>query len=408
MTAVLSPLRLAVLSLARRRVTTVITALSIAMAVACSGILLRLYFLSTSRFDSLGSGWEAVVGAKAGGIEILLNSLNAEGPYPDFLPYALYESLHAGQAVHFEDGVNAEPKYIQNISPLLYFAKLGESRVAGSDENFARTIGGLAQGAWAAAESEIVVGDAIARRENVRVGDTVKVQAWVGEHLGEDQLPFKVVGILKQTKSIFDQMLFSNVAQAQKVILENRSFVGERTIWGERVLNYFLLNLHPGGFAKLANLVNKRTVGQAVLVEVEKRRLEELTGTGKNLGLFISVFVILLSSLAVSAMLITRFEAMGVQLAVLRALGYGRSEIGRWLLWEGFLLGVFGCLLGALIDAAAFPLIRQLLGSAVPLAQSSVLQSFPVWLLALVATVSAIFIPLIRLYQQDVHRALKG
>src|ERR1700722_18505955 len=112
----MTPLRLALLSLARRRVPTIITVVAIAMSVACAGILFRLYHLSASRFDSLGRGWEAVVGAKAGGIEILLSSLNAEGPYPDYLPYVLYESLRANRTVQFEDGHTSEPSYIRGIS----------------------------------------------------------------------------------------------------------------------------------------------------------------------------------------------------------------------------------------------------------------------------------------------------
>jgi putative ABC transport system permease protein len=110
-------------------------------------------------------------------------------------------------------------------------------------------------------------------------------------------------------------------------------------------------------------------------------------------------------------MLITRFDAMSVQLAVLRAIGYGRREIGMWLIWEGFLLGLAGCLVGMVIDGSTFPILRDLLGSALPpadLIASSFLESYPVWIVTVPATVFAIFIPLIRLYRQDVHQALKG
>ena len=110
-------------------------------------------------------------------------------------------------------------------------------------------------------------------------------------------------------------------------------------------------------------------------------------------------------------MLITRFEAMTLQLAVLRAIGYSRNVIGTWLIWEGLLLGLAGCALGALLDMSVFPVLRDLLGNALPppeLVDSSIFESLPIWALALVATVSAIFIPLIRLYRQDVHQALKS
>jgi ABC-type lipoprotein release transport system permease subunit len=102
---------------------------------------------------------------------------------------------------------------------------------------------------------------------------------------------------------------------------------------------------------------------------------------------------------------------MSVQLAVLRAIGYARGEIARWLLWEGFLLGLAGCALGALLDGLGFPILRALLNGALPpveLVSSSLSESAVVWLVAVVATTLAIFVPLIRLYRQDVHQALKN
>ncbi|MGZ3722393.1 MAG: ABC transporter permease [Bdellovibrionales bacterium] len=403
--------RLALLSLTRRRVPTLITVCAIAISVACSGILLRLYHLSSSRFDSIGQGWEAVVGAKAGGIEILLNSLNGEGPYPDYLPYVLFESLQAAKAVHFEDGHTSDPNYIRAISPFLYFAKFQSYRVAGTDQAFAAALGGFTEGGWPSANDEVVLGAGVAKRAGIHLGDTIQLQPWLADHLGDANVGAKVAGILKPTGFAWDRMLFSSVAFGQSVISANRAYLGDKSIWGEKVLNYFMINLQPGGFRPLEALVNKRTVGQVVRVEEERHKLEELTGAGKSIGLFVSVFVILLSSLSVSSMLITRFEAMGVQLAVLRAIGYVRSEIGMWLIWEGLLLGLAGCVLGAVIDGVSFPILRDLLGSALPPADivaSSLSESYPVWVVTIPATVFAIFVPLIRLYRQDVHQALKG
>jgi putative ABC transport system permease protein len=111
----MTPLRLARLSLSRHRFATAITVISIGMSVACGGILLRLHQLSESRFSAMGRGGDAIVGAKAGGIEILLGSLNGEGNFPDFLPYKLFESLRAEQAITHGDGVVTRPL---TLSPL--------------------------------------------------------------------------------------------------------------------------------------------------------------------------------------------------------------------------------------------------------------------------------------------------
>lgn len=116
----MSSLKLAYLSLSRHLFSTVISIIAIALSVACACILLRLYQISESRFSSLGNGGDAIVGAKSGGIEILLNSLNAEGKYPDFLPYSLFQSLRNEQAITHGDGVITKPSYIQSIIPFIY------------------------------------------------------------------------------------------------------------------------------------------------------------------------------------------------------------------------------------------------------------------------------------------------
>src|SRR5689334_19056388 len=95
--------RLAILSLIRRRTPTFIAFLAISVSVAFSGILLRLYVLSGARFSGLAKAGEAIVGAKSGGVEILLGALNLEGEYPDFIPLKLYASLAARSGVQFED-----------------------------------------------------------------------------------------------------------------------------------------------------------------------------------------------------------------------------------------------------------------------------------------------------------------
>ena len=407
----MSPLRLALLSLLRRKVPTLITALSIAVSVACSGILLRLYHLSASRFDSLGHGWESIVGAKAGGIEILLNAMNGEGPYPDFLPSVLYDSLKAKASVQFEDGQTATPSFIKSISPFVYFAQFKGHRAAGTDATFIEKMAPMAEGRFATSADEIVVGNEVAKSEGVNVGDTLALEAWVGEKpTRSHSVNFKVVGRLNGSGSAWDTMLFTDIENAQRVIATESEEITGHSIWGARVLHYFFVNLEPNGRAPIENLVNKRTVAQVILVRDEKAKLMQLTGAGKTIGLFVSFFVILLSTLSVSSMLITRFDAMTVQLAVLRALGRSRLQVARWLLWEGFWLGISGCVLGAVMDAVSFPILRSVLGEALPpadLVASSVFESYPIWILAMAATVFAIFIPLIRLYRQDVHQSLK-
>ena len=181
----MKPLRLAWLNLVRRKGATAIALVAIALSVACGGVLLRLYLLSSSRFDTLARGGDAIVGAKAGGIEILLNALNLEGPYPDFLPYVLYESLKSKKAVHFEDNAQVDTEFTDQVIPILFFAKYKEFRVIATNEDFLKRVRPedsplLLKGRWASGAGEVVLGSRIARVEGLKVGDALTLQPWSG------------------------------------------------------------------------------------------------------------------------------------------------------------------------------------------------------------------------------------
>lgn len=412
----MKPLKLAYLSLIRHRFSTIITVIAVGLSVACGGILLRLYNLSESRFSTMGHGGDAIIGAKSGGIEIMLDSLNAEGSYPDFLPYKLFESLRAEQNVKFEDGQSIKPTTIRSIIPFIYFGKFENYRVVGTDDSFYHRPNDqeslvISSGRWFQNKNEIVIGSAVASARGIKVGDSIKINPWITDEPSRIDLDFTVVGIALRTDSQWDRTLFASVADAHQVIDRFPELIARRSIWGPNVLNYFLVYLSPGGFSKLESLINRRTVAQVVNIEEQKDKLKEITGVGKSVGFFVTLLVILLGGLSVCSLFVTRFESMALQLAVLRALGYTRFEISKWLLWEGFLLGCLGVLLGMAVDAFVFPILRGSLGSALPppdLVASSILDSSSVWCMAILATVVAVLLPVIRMAGQDTHSALKG
>jgi len=388
-------------------------AIAIGLSVACGGLLLRLHSLSEARFSSIPRKVDAVVGAKAGGIEILLGSLNGEGSYPAFLPYKLFESLRAQQTITHGDGVATTPSYIESITPFVYFAKLNQFRVVGTDRSFLGLAGNLkvVSGQWTEHDDQVVIGGMVARDLGLKVRDKISVQTWVSEFATGPTFELEVSGILESTNSQWDRLIFGTVGKAHRILETHSNQIQNESIWGPQVLNYFLIKLRPNGFLPLSNLVNKRTVGQVIDVDEEKKRLQSLAGLGQKIGVVVTVFIVLLGGLTVSSMLATRFEGMATQLAIMRSIGYRRSEISKWLLWEGLFIGLLGIVIGALLDILIFPLLRGLLGDSLPppeVVSISIFESSLIWTVALIAVVTSIFIPIVRTYRQDAHSTLRG
>lgn len=410
--------RLAWLDICRRPIASVIVVVAVALAVACSGLLLRLYTLSNSRFATIASAGEAVVGAKAAGLDLLLGSLNLEGRYPGFLPAKLYDSLRARAPVRFEDGTTAQPNYIESITALLYCGLVeGKFRVIGTDQGFFERPRGeslrLKAGTFGLDPGQIVAGARVAEQLGLKLGSSVLVRTWFDgeptQELSGGAESFRVSGILAATDTAWDLGLYVSLAESQRLIGQEN--LSTKSIWGSEVVNYFLIYLGPSGFAELENLINKRTVGQVIRVPEELSRLADITGSGRQLGLLISSFIMLLGGLAVAGTMITRFDAMSSQIAVLRAIGYDGNFIYRWLLLEGLLLGLGACVIGLGLDWLFFPVVRTLLGSGVPsddFHRVGLLASSPVWIIALICTLAAVMIPLLRLSRQSIHDALRS
>jgi putative ABC transport system permease protein len=237
-----TPFHLARLNLFRRALSTWISILGIAVAVAASGILLKIYLLSHSRFATLANEGQSVVGAKAGGIEILLGSLNLEGPYPGFLPYNLYQSIHDQQTVQFEDGAKSTPSYVRAVIPFLYFADFGDFRVIGTTPEFlkrpfASDSPELAQGKWVGAGDEVVVGAQVATAGALTVGSDIRVRTAIGSV--PQGFSMRVTGILAPTGKIWDYALFSSLENAQTRLAQVD--LRGRSIWGSKILSYFLI-----------------------------------------------------------------------------------------------------------------------------------------------------------------------
>jgi len=406
----MKPIRLAYLNLTRHRLTTFIAIAALAIAVGSSGVLLRIYSLSNSRFTTLAKGGDGIVGAKAGHIEILLGSLNLEGDYPEFIPANLFDSLRGPE---YSSKATEDDGMLHTVIPILVFGKFKNYRVMGTDESFlhrARSEDNpiILTGKWYQNNGEVVIGSHVAQEESLKVGDKIKISPWVGNtNTPAPDREFVISGIIEPTNSAWDNGLYSTVEVGREIFREGKI----KTIWDDKILSYFLVYMGPKAYGKFDSLINQRTVSQAVFTEQAKVLLESLTGTGRILGAMISALIIFLAGLCVSALMITRFDAMGTEIAVLRALGYTKKEITSWLLYEGLMMSLPACLLGALIDLASFPILKSILSSGIPmnpLVTISIFQSSIVWIAAVVATVLALLIPLARVYRQDVHITLRG
>jgi len=393
------PLTLAFRHLTRNATATVIALVAITAAVACGGVLLRLYRLAETRFATLVDGPDAVVGAKAPTMDILLGALNAEGEPPGTIPGALYRTLRDRPVMRMEDGTTLDLSAVRRAVPLLCVGRIAAARVFATDGEFFAQSGApsaplLKRGRWFGQSGEAVLGRGVARALGVDVGDSVNMEA---ARAGFSPGRLRVAGVFTSGGSAWEGCAFTSLG-------------GVQHSGGPDAVHYVLLYLRPGSAEQVARLVDARTVAQYVDVHKEEQRLAELGGVGVRFGVSITVLVILLAGLAVAAVMITRFEGMATELAVFQAIGFTLGELGAWLVCEGLLLALPACLLGAVAEYLALPPLRALMGSALPpvtVVSGSPAWSAPVWGAAVLVTVCAVAVPFLRLLRQDTPATLR-
>jgi putative ABC transport system permease protein len=411
----MNPLRLSFLYLRRHLFTTLVTTVALALGIAAITLLLKLELLSHSRFNTLADQATAIVGAKSGGIDLLLGALNFEGGVPGYLPENLYETLKAKKEIQFEDQAKFKDGFsIKHISPLLFFGSYKGFALIGTDESLLTlepatdSAPRLGQGNFPA-DGEAMVGSAFLTQENLHLGDSIYVYGEIHDATAHGNIfPLKLVGELKKTGKTWDKGIYTNLKTAQAAIA---TVPGFQSIWNNRVLSYFLLDINPERRNALAALINQRTVAQLAFVDKERKHLDELTGSSQELQLLVVGALLLLSALTVLAVFFTRVEARSAELAVLRAIGYSRWDLGQLLLLEGFWIGAFAIVSAAITELALAPLILQMAGSQLPAATA---ENWPWWMvfatgaLGLIAMAIASLPPLIKLYRQDIHTTLRN
>jgi len=418
----MTPFRLALLNLWRRKHTSLIAILALALPVAIAGNLHRLQLLANERFSQLDQSPGIVIGAKSGEVELLLNSLHGEGELPDFFTANLYQSLNSRFLAHQpKDKIDADHRsLLEHSIGILLFAKWQDARVMGTTDSFWQRPSAANPPVFLAGRApnnlgEIVIGSQVASKEGLAIGDKISLTPWVSRDDALNQkikgAKVEVVGIMAPTELFWDKQLYTTLAQAQISLGAALPYGALHPVWKENVLHFILAYDRPGAFESLNHLVNYATVAQAISVPNQVEKLYELTGTRQTLGFVVSALTLLLGTLAIAGIMITRFDFMRAQLNVLRAIGYQRREVALWLLSEGLILGAIAIVIGGSLDFFLLSSTAQLAGLGA-IAQSvesiPLIRSAPVWLTILLAAVLAAALPLARLYKQSVHQQLRG
>lgn len=359
-----------------RRLTLGITLAAIALASALLLAVERVRSDARQGFAQSVSGVDLVVGARGGGVQLMLYAVFHAGSASHNMRYDSYRALAAHPAVAW-----AVPLALGDSHrgfPVLgttadYFAHFrhGDRRALAfaAGRPFAGTV---------EAVFETVIGSEVAAELGYRIGDRITLSHGMAE-LGPEHAdkPFAIVGILAPTGTPVDRTVHVSLEAITAIHLD---WAGGAPLPGlaipaEQVRKF---DLRPKEItALLVGLKSRTDVFRlqrhinawrdepltAVLPGVALDELWQAVATVERTLFAVSAAVVAVGLAGLVATLLAGLDQRRRELAILRALGAGPGAIFLMLAAEGLLVTTLGTLLGCALLAAG-------LAALAPLAQT--------------------------------------
>ena len=344
---------LAIKSLRNRKLTAVLTTLSIALSVLLLLGVERIRHESRESFTATIAGTDLVVGARTSPVNLLLFAVFHTGNATNNIEWKSYRAIANRPEVAWTIPLSLGDSH-------LGYRVLGTTPAYFEHLRFARnrTLV-LEQGKPFQSGEDAVLGADVAHSLKYRVGDSIVIAHGAGDisFALHDQHPFRVVGLLARTGTPVDRTVHVTLAGLDAVHEDVEpgedplaSIIGTKHRSDTpRAITAFLVGLKSRGAALFVQRAVNEYAGEpltAVLPGVALQEVWEITGAVEKSLFAISALVV---AVGLSDMLVSLLTSLGErrrEMAVLRSLGARPVQIFLLILGEAAFLTVAGILLG--------------------------------------------------------------
>ncbi len=393
-----------------RKLTTVMTVISVALGVALISAVLTLREQTQKRFEEEGQAFDLVVGAKGNPLQLVLSTVYfLDAPVgniarADMEKIAKMDDVTAAFPIGMGDTYKGY-RIIGTVRELMDFKWGGRHPYA------------LASGNYWTKPYEAVIGAGVAQDTGLKVGGTFTgmhgfVQGGGAEEHAEK--PYTVVGIMALSGTPNDRAIFCDIASVWDVHEHPADAAGGADAHehhaSDEVTAALVKLATPALRFEFKDKINKGYNVMAAVPVMEIQKLyDQLLGTAKAVLLAIGYLVVVISSMSILIGLYMAILQRRRDLAIMRALGATRGEIFGAVLIEAFwvtLLGLAaGWALGALTCRVLGLYLATKLGfhiAAVSLSADLITAYSAVLLMGLIAGI----LPAWQAYRTDIARDL--
>jgi len=378
-------------SLAQRKLSSVLTAFSVALGVMLVAAILVVKAEMEASYLKPGKGYSLVVGPTGSPLTLVLNTIFHVEQSKGLLPIRVYEEMRTSRLVKHAvpyavgdlfrgfrvvattDGVfhpyfphpesaTTEGKFSSGgafvYDPLALVASVAVS-VGNAVPEAAR---------GAAALNQAVVGSAVADKLDLRVGDKIEPTHGVESTTAHaEQMLWEITGVLERTGTPIDRVVFINLDSFYR-IPEHKGGVRVKADGSAEATVSSVVVFPKPKIAKalLLTRLRQREDLQVAEVRSELSKLFKIVGNVDRVFVVVAAMVVVIGVISVMVSIYNTMNERRREIAILRAIGARRSTVMSAIVGEAAVLSFSGALAGLLLAhglvAVVGPYIEQQAG----------------------------------------------
>lgn len=352
-------LKISTNNLKDKPLTTSLSILLMALGIAIISLLLLASKQIEEKFTRNVAGIDMVVGAKGSPLQLILASI-----------YQI-DSPTGNISLEEANRLTRSP-LVKSTIPLSMGDSYQGYRIVGSNEKYlAHFQAEFETGKVFSKAMEMVVGAKVAKNLGSKVGDAFSSQhGFDKEGNSHKEKLFKVVGILKTTNSVLDQVMITPLesvwavheehheeeagkgANVLKLLEETQSQTdAHHSDEDSKEITSLLVKFrNPVMGMMMARSINQNSTLQTATPAIEINRLFALLGVGVDALKWIALVIIIVSGLSVFVSLYNSLKERKYEMALMLSMGASRTKLFLLLLLEGLIISVVGFVMGIFLS----------------------------------------------------------
>jgi putative ABC transport system permease protein len=350
--------KLAIKNILHYRLSTLLSSILIISSVSLLLVIISIENKVESHFKSNLQDVDMVLGASGSPLQLILSSVfHIDNP--------------TGNINYKEAQIWMNHRFIKEAIPLAYGDSYKGYKILGTTTDFIYKYDcKLLNGKINLKESNVVLGNSVAKNTGLKVGDSFS-----GQHGGESgeihkDYKYKVVGILKATNKNVDQLIISSIESIWKIHEheemhehhEHHSIKDPESQEPDKEITAVLLTFkNPMAIIQLPRLVKEKSKNMQLAIPIiEINRLFHLFGIGLDTLYYLVLGISIISCLSIFISMLNNLKSRKYEMAVLRSMGLNKYYLFSLVIIEGLITSFFSFILGVVTSKIIILFISQL------------------------------------------------